>query len=85
MNSNSSVASRLQPLQRQEIAVKVLAKQEPITEIAKEKQVSRKGSDAKKWHQPNPVEKRNGGAMALARPDLSPRERDLGRGNLVRG
>ncbi len=42
MNSNSSVASRLQPLQRQEIAVKVLVQQEPITEIAKEKQVSRK-------------------------------------------
>ena len=42
MNSTSSVASRLQPLQRQEIAVKVLAQQEPITDIAKEKQVSRK-------------------------------------------
>lgn len=42
MNSTSCVASRLQPLQRQEIAVKVLAKQEPITEIAKEEQVSRK-------------------------------------------
>ena len=42
MNSTSSVASGLQPLQRQEMAVKVLAKQEPITEIAKEEQVSRK-------------------------------------------
>ena len=42
MNSTSSVASRLQPLQRQQIAVKVLSQQEPITEIAKEKQVSRK-------------------------------------------
>ncbi len=42
MNSTDSVASRLQPLQRQQIAVKVLAQQEPITEIAKEKQVSRK-------------------------------------------
>ena len=42
MNSSSSVASRLQPLQRQEIAVKVLAKQEPITQIASQEQVSRK-------------------------------------------
>ena len=42
MNSSSSVASRLQPLQRQEIAVKVLAKQEPITQIANQEQVSRK-------------------------------------------
>ena len=42
MNSTDSVASRLQPLQRQQIAVQVLAQQEPITEIAKEKQVSRK-------------------------------------------
>ncbi len=50
MNSNSSVASRLQPLQRQEIAVKVLAQQEPITEIAKEKQVSRKFVYQQKGH-----------------------------------
>ena len=42
MNSSFSVASRLQPLQRQEIAVKVLAKQEPITQIANQEQVSRK-------------------------------------------
>ena len=42
MNSSSSVASRLQPLQRQEIAVKVLSKQEPITQIAHQEQVSRK-------------------------------------------
>ncbi|WP_019506146.1 hypothetical protein [Pleurocapsa sp. PCC 7319] len=42
MNSTSSVASGLQPLQRQAMAVKVLTKQEPITEIAKEEQVSRK-------------------------------------------
>lgn len=42
MNSTSSVASGLQPLQRQAMAVKVLAKQEPITEIAKKEQVSRK-------------------------------------------
>lgn len=42
MNPSSSVASRLHPLHRQEIAVKVLSRQEPITEIAKEEQVSRK-------------------------------------------
>ncbi len=42
MNPSFSVASRLHPIQRQEIAVKVLTKQEPITEIAKEEQVSRK-------------------------------------------
>ncbi len=42
MNSTDSVASRLQSLQRQEIALLVLAQQEHITEIAKEKQVSRK-------------------------------------------
>ncbi len=41
MNS-SSVASGLHPLQRQEIAVKVLSQQEPITQIAQEEQVSRK-------------------------------------------
>ncbi len=42
MNPSSSVASRLHPLQRQEIAVKVLSKQEPITQIAHQEQVSRK-------------------------------------------
>ncbi len=42
MNPSSSVASRLQPLHRQEIAVKVLSKQKPITQIANQEQVSRK-------------------------------------------
>ena len=42
MNLSSSVASRLQPRHRQEIAVKVLTKQEPITQIANQEQVSRK-------------------------------------------
>ncbi len=42
MNPSSSVASRLHPVQRQEIAVKVLSKQEPITQIANQEQVSRK-------------------------------------------
>ena len=42
MNSSSSVASRLQPHHRQEIAVKVLSKQEPISHIAHQEQVSRK-------------------------------------------
>ncbi len=42
MNPSSSVASRLHPLQRQEIAVKVLTKQEPVTQIAQQEQVSRK-------------------------------------------
>ena len=42
MNSTDSVASRLQPRHRQQIAVKVLSQQEPIIQIAKEKQVSRK-------------------------------------------
>ena len=41
MNS-SFVASGLQPLQRQELAVKVLAKQEPLTRIAQQEKVSRK-------------------------------------------
>jgi hypothetical protein len=40
--NSSSVASGLQPLQRQELAVKVLSKQEPITQIAHQEQVSRK-------------------------------------------
>ena len=42
MNPSSYVASRLHPHQRQEIAVKVLAQQEPITQIAHQEQVSRK-------------------------------------------
>ena len=42
MNPSSYVASRLHHLQRQEIAVKVLTKQEPITQIAHQEQVSRK-------------------------------------------
>ena len=42
MNPSNCVASALHPLQRQEIAVKVLTKQEPVTQIAKEEQVSRK-------------------------------------------
>ncbi len=42
MNPSPSVASRLHPLQRQEIAIKVLTKQEPITQIANQEQVSRK-------------------------------------------
>lgn len=42
MNSSNCVASGLHPLQRQEIAVKVLTKQEPVTQIAQQKQVSRK-------------------------------------------
>lgn len=42
MNSTDSVASRLQPLQRQQIAVKVLSQQEPIRKIAHQEQVSRK-------------------------------------------
>lgn len=40
--NSSSVASGLHPHQRQELAVKVLSKQEPITQVAKEEQVSRK-------------------------------------------
>ncbi len=42
MNPSNCVASGLHPLQRQEIAVKVLTKQEPVTQIAQQKQVSRK-------------------------------------------
>ncbi len=41
MNS-SSVASGLHPLQRQQLAVQVLSKQEPISQIAQQEQVSRK-------------------------------------------
>ncbi len=42
MNSSSSVASRLHPLHRQKLAINVLSKQEPITQIANQEQVSRK-------------------------------------------
>ena len=42
MNSSSSVASRLEPRHRQELAFKVLSKQEPISQIATQEQVSRK-------------------------------------------
>ncbi len=38
MNPSSSVASRLHPVQRQEIAVKVLSKQEPVSQIANQEQ-----------------------------------------------
>ena len=42
MNSSSSVASRLHPLRRQQLAVNVLSQQEPISELANREQVSRK-------------------------------------------
>ena len=42
MNLSSSVASRLQSHQRQQLALDVLSKQEPISQIAKQEQVSRK-------------------------------------------
>ena len=42
MNPSSSVASGLYPHQRQELAVKVLSKQENITHLAHQEQVSRK-------------------------------------------
>ncbi len=42
MNPSSSVASALQPRHRQELAIKVLSKQEPISQIAQQEQVSRK-------------------------------------------
>lgn len=42
MNSSSSVASRLQPRYRQELAINVLSKKEPISQIANQEQVSRK-------------------------------------------
>ena len=48
MNPSSSVASALHPNERQQLAVKVLSKQEPITQIAKQKQVSRKFIDQQK-------------------------------------
>ncbi len=42
MNPSSSVASGLQPHHCQELAINVLSKQEPISQIAKQEQVSRK-------------------------------------------
>ena len=42
MNSSHCVASTLHPNERQQLAVKVLSKQEPITRIAQQEQVSRK-------------------------------------------
>ena len=42
MNSSSCVATTLSPSQRQELALQVLTKTEPVTHIAKEHQVSRK-------------------------------------------
>ena len=42
MNPSLSVASSLHPHQRQQLAVQVLSKQEPITQIAQQEQVSRK-------------------------------------------
>ena len=48
MNPSNCVASHLHPLQRQELAVKVLSQQEPITQIAQQEQVSRKFVDQQK-------------------------------------
>ncbi|MDJ0596916.1 MAG: hypothetical protein QNJ72_44320 [Pleurocapsa sp. MO_226.B13] len=42
MNQSCSVASSLHPLHRQQLAVKVLSKQEPISHLARQEQVSRK-------------------------------------------
>ena len=42
MNSSSSVASLLRPFRRQQLAVQVLAQQEPISHLANREQVSRK-------------------------------------------
>ena len=42
MNSSSSVAARLQPRHRQDLAVKVISLQEPISHLANTEQVSRK-------------------------------------------
>ena len=42
MNSYSSVASRLRPRQRQELAIKILSKHQPISHLAQQEQVSRK-------------------------------------------
>ena len=40
MNSSSSVASSLQPHHRQELAVKVISKQEPVSHMARKEKVS---------------------------------------------
>ena len=42
MNSSSCIASGLQPLDRQDLAIKVLAKKEKISHLANQEQVSRK-------------------------------------------
>ncbi|UJB72820.1 hypothetical protein HRE53_29055 (plasmid) [Acaryochloris sp. 'Moss Beach'] len=42
MNSSSCVAATLSPSERQELALQVLTKTEPVTNLAKEHQVSRK-------------------------------------------
>lgn len=42
MNSSSSVASRLRPRQRQELAIKIISKHQPISHLAQQEQVSRK-------------------------------------------
>jgi phosphopentomutase len=42
VNPSSSVASALQPHHRQELAINVLSKQESVSQIAKQEQVSRK-------------------------------------------
>ncbi|MEM8831107.1 MAG: hypothetical protein AAGE96_17375 [Cyanobacteria bacterium P01_G01_bin.19] len=42
MNSTSSIASGLQARDRQQLAINVLSQQEPISQIAKQEQVSRK-------------------------------------------
>ncbi len=42
MNPSPSVASALQPLHRQDLALKVLAKKEKISHLAHQEQVSRK-------------------------------------------
>ncbi|MGK7930122.1 MAG: hypothetical protein AB4041_01635, partial [Microcystaceae cyanobacterium] len=41
MYSTDSVASRLKPTQRQELAVKMLSKEKPVSRIAREEKVSR--------------------------------------------
>jgi hypothetical protein len=42
VKSSSSIASRLQPRHRQELAVKILSKHQPINHIAEKEKVSRK-------------------------------------------
>ena len=42
MNPSHCVASHLHPRQRQKLAIKVRSKQEAVSQIAQEKQVSRK-------------------------------------------